>query len=137
VSGVPQRNLAVTSVSEKPAASIFRDEERLVAGRARPLLVALAAKGNCLPPLFNRHADRQFIQLILAHNKDDYVRKELTYVTVRRKIRQHTPAEPIVLQLVTLRSLYGPPERINEVCTGNCVRCVCRVTAAVCICLAH
>ena len=59
MSGVPQRNLAVTSVSEKPAASIFRDEERLVAGRARPLLVALAAKGNCLPPLFNRQAGRQ------------------------------------------------------------------------------
>jgi len=54
VSGVPQRNLAVTGVSEKPAASIFRDEERLLRGRERALLVALAAKVNCLRPLFHR-----------------------------------------------------------------------------------
>jgi hypothetical protein len=82
VSGVPLRNLAVTDVSEKTAAFIFRDAEHAASDYQRAehghfwqhwQQSATACCHYSTATQLHRQTDGQFIQLILSHNKDDHI----------------------------------------------------------------
>jgi hypothetical protein len=84
--------LAVTDVSEKPAVSIFRDEEHAASDCQQTehghfCQQQQQSAAACCHCSTDRQTDRQtqFIQPILSRNKEDYARKELTYVTFKRK----------------------------------------------------
>ena len=86
-----KRNFATFRKSLLPPSSGTKSTLRATASQQ----AELAAKCNCLLPPFNRQTDRQFIQPILSHNKDDYVRTELTYVTLKRK-QDSTPQQSLL-----------------------------------------